>query len=51
MTAQTSRQMAKAAVMLLDSLDSTQHGVVCRPFPDDEERRLWFYAPLKHCRQ
>ena len=48
MTARTAQQMAEAAIMLLESLDSTQRSVASRPFPDDEERRLWFYTPTDH---
>jgi len=48
MTAQTARHMAEAAMTLLESLDSDQRGVACKPFPGDEERRLWFYTPTDH---
>jgi hypothetical protein len=40
--------MAEAAAMLIESLDPAQRRVACRPFPDEDERRLWFYTPTDH---
>ncbi|MEM8949616.1 MAG: DUF3500 domain-containing protein, partial [Pseudomonadota bacterium] len=40
--------MTDAASRLLDALDPSQVEVALRPFPDDEERRLWFYTPTDH---
>lgn len=48
MTAQIARRMAEAAKMLVESLDSSQRSILCRPFPDEEERRMWFYTPTDH---
>lgn len=42
------RQMIEAASRLLDALDPEQAAIACRPFPDDDERRLWFYTPTDH---
>jgi hypothetical protein len=41
-------QMREAASRLIDALDARQAGVACRPFPDEHERRLWFYTPTDH---
>jgi hypothetical protein len=41
-------RMIEAACRLLDGLDAAQTGLACRPFPDDEERKLWFYTPTDH---
>ncbi|MEZ5931234.1 MAG: DUF3500 domain-containing protein [Alphaproteobacteria bacterium] len=41
-------QMIEAASRLIDALDADQIEVACRPFPDDAERRLWFYTPTDH---
>jgi hypothetical protein len=41
-------RMIEAASRLLDALDPSQAGIAWRPFPDDEERRLWFYTPTDH---
>jgi len=41
-------EMVEAALRLIETLDSAQHAVACRSFPDDEERRLWFYTPTDH---
>jgi hypothetical protein len=40
--------MADAASRLIDALDQSQRDIACRPFPDDDERRLWFYTPTDH---
>jgi len=40
--------MADAAVQLIESFDLGQRDTACRPFPDDEERRRWFYTPTDH---
>jgi Protein of unknown function (DUF3500) len=40
--------MAEAAAMLVESLDQAQRLIACRRFPDDDERRLWFYTPTDH---
>ncbi len=41
-------QMADAARAWLDSLDAEQRAAAIRPFPDDDERRQWFYTPTDH---
>jgi hypothetical protein len=48
MTSIIAGQMADAAAALLASLEPTQRQTACRPFPDDDERRLWFYTPTDH---
>ena len=48
MTSMIAGRMAEAASMLIDALDQQQRSVACRRFPDDEERRLWFYTPTDH---
>ncbi len=40
--------MAERATELLDALDPDQREVARRPFPDDDERRRWFYTPTDH---
>ena len=40
--------MIEAASRLLDALDPAQSKLANRPFPDDEERQLWFYTPTDH---
>lgn len=40
--------MTDAALRLIDSFDEHQRAIVCRSFPDDDERRLWFYTPTDH---
>ena len=42
------QQMIDASSALLDALDASQTAIAKRPFPDDEERRLWFYTPTDH---
>ena len=41
-------QMIEAASRLLDALDPEQISIARRSFPDEEERRLWFYTPTDH---
>ena len=48
MTSIIAGKMAEAATMLVEALDQSQRAVACRPFPDDDERRLWFYTPTDH---
>jgi hypothetical protein len=48
MTAQVAGRMAEAAAGLIDSLDEAQCAIACRPFPDEGERRLWYYTPTDH---
>ncbi len=48
MTSTIARKMAEAATMLVEAFDQTQRKIACRPFPDDDERRLWFYTPTDH---
>ena len=48
MTAYVAGRMAEAAAMLTLSLDAAQRRIACRPFPDENERRLWFYTPTDH---
>jgi len=45
---QSAKLMAEAASQLIDCLDRPQRDAACRPFPDDEERRQWFYTPTDH---
>ena len=40
--------MTTAALALVKSLDREQAGVVCRPFPDEQERKRWFFTPTDH---
>lgn len=47
-TATIAKRMTEAASRLLDALDQAQRKIARRPFPDDEERRLWFYTPTDH---
>jgi hypothetical protein len=48
MTSMVAGRMAEAAAMLIESLDAAQRRIACRPFPDDAERRLWYYTPTDH---
>lgn len=48
MASQSAKLMTDAAIQLIESLDRVQRDRVCRPFPDDEERRQWFYTPTDH---
>lgn len=48
MTSMIAGKMAEAAGELISALDQGQRKIACRPFPDDEERRLWFYTPTDH---
>src|SRR5690606_4038282 len=48
MTSRVAGRMAEAANTLIESLDQAQRKVACRPFPDDAERRLWYYTPTDH---
>ena len=41
-------RMAEAAAMLIELWDPGQRRIACRPFPDEAERRLWFYTPTDH---
>ncbi|MEM7043049.1 MAG: DUF3500 domain-containing protein [Pseudomonadota bacterium] len=41
-------EMIEAASRLIDTLDPQQAKVACRIFPDDKERKLWFYTPTDH---
>jgi hypothetical protein len=40
--------MAEAAVDLLGALDDEQRAAAAWPFPDEGERRRWFYTPVDH---
>ncbi len=40
--------MIEAASRLIDGLEPALAEVACRSFPDDEERRNWFYTPTDH---
>jgi len=40
--------MIEAASRLIETLGPDQVEIACRPFPDDDERRLWFYTPTDH---
>ena len=48
MTSMVAGRMAEAAARLIDSLDQAQRGIACRRFPDEDERRLWYYTPTDH---
>jgi hypothetical protein len=48
MTSVIAGRMAEAAAKLIKSWNRTQREVACRPWPDDDERRLWFYTPTDH---
>lgn len=48
MTTALALDMATAATALLRSLDAEQKKIACRAFPDDAERKLWFYTPTDH---
>ncbi len=48
MTSIVAGRMAEAAAMLIESLDQAQRRIACRPFPDEDERRLWYYTPTDH---
>jgi Protein of unknown function (DUF3500) len=48
MTSMVAGRMAEAAAVLIESLDAAQRRIACRPFPDDDERRLWYYTPTDH---
>jgi Protein of unknown function (DUF3500) len=48
MTSMVAGRMAEAAAMLIESLDRAQRRIACRPFPDEDERRLWYYTPTDH---
>jgi hypothetical protein len=40
--------MADTANQVLDALDGEQRSVACFPFPDDEERRRFYWVPTDH---
>jgi hypothetical protein len=48
MTSMVAGRMAEAAAMLIESWDQAQRRTACRPFPDEDERRLWYYTPTDH---
>jgi Protein of unknown function (DUF3500) len=48
MTSMVAGRMAEAAATLIESWDAAQRQVACRPFPDEGERRLWYYTPTDH---
>jgi hypothetical protein len=48
MTSMVAGRMAEAAATLIESWDRTQREIACRPYPDDAERRLWYYTPTDH---
>jgi hypothetical protein len=48
MTSMVAGRMAEAAAMLIESLDQAQRGIACRPFPDQDERRRFYYTPTDH---
>ena len=41
-------QMTEAALRLVDAFDAQQRAIACHGFPDEDERRLWFYTPTDH---
>jgi hypothetical protein len=48
MTSMVAGRMAEAAAILIETLDSAQRRIACRRFPDEDERRLWYYTPTDH---
>jgi hypothetical protein len=48
MTSMVAGRMAEAAATLIESWDQAQRRIACRPFPDEAERRLWYYTPTDH---
>ncbi len=48
MTSMVAGHMTEAAAMLIESWDQAQRRIACRPFPDEDERRLWYYTPTDH---
>jgi hypothetical protein len=48
MTSMVAGRMAEAAATLIESWDQEQRRIACRPFPDEDERRLWYYTPTDH---
>lgn len=48
MTTVTAQAMVTAAGALTRSFDRAQRNVACRAFPDDDERRLWYFTPTDH---
>jgi hypothetical protein len=48
MTSMVAGRMAEAAARLIESWDQAQCRIACRPFPDEDERRLWYYTPTDH---
>jgi hypothetical protein len=48
MTSMVAGRMAEAAAALIESWDQAQRRIACRPFPDEDERRLWYYTPTDH---
>jgi hypothetical protein len=48
MTSMVAGRMAEVAATLIESWDPAQREIGCRPFPDDDERRLWYYTPTDH---
>ncbi len=48
MTSLVAGRMAEAAARLIDFLDEAQRKIACRSFPDEAERRLWYYTPTDH---
>ena len=48
MTSMVAGRMAEAAAVLIESWDQAQRRIACRPFPDEDERQLWYYTPTDH---
>ncbi|MGI9422047.1 MAG: DUF3500 domain-containing protein [Hyphomicrobiaceae bacterium] len=48
MTTVTAQAMATAAAALILSFEPAQRTIACRSFPDDDERRQWFFTPTDH---
>ncbi len=48
MTRQLALDMATIATALVRSFDVEQKKTACHAFPDDEERKRWFYTPTDH---
>ena len=48
MTTTIAKNMSDAALALIGALDKGQRKIAWRAFPDDEERRRWFFTPTDH---
>lgn len=48
MSAGIATTMRTIALALMQSFDADQRKAACRAFPDETERRLWFFTPTDH---